>query len=486
MFKWLRNWLSDSPPRDEEAQLAELVKAATQGARTPVGSLSGDTRNFTTDRELMRHFTGWTYAAINVIAKRIAGQPILVGRKPKLNPRKGQFAIDEDPSHPLAEAFEDPNELMVQATLLLHTVSAMELSGKAYWMLDQRPEKLDIWPIPPHWVRPLHEGGNFARYEIYPQGRSYSAEPLIVNGDEMIRFYYPNPADPLSSWSPLQAAAKAVLADEAIQETHWRAFKNGIFPGLAIKVGRLPNSGAGLSGMAAPNSGAPSVVLTKQQRQSIITAIKNAYSGAMKFDEPIIMDGLIEDIKRISNSQRELDFLNSGKVTKARIFQAFGVNPISAGEIENANRAQAAVADEQLVDGTINPKLMLLNQCMTSWFRYYYSDPDLVVGMRFVRPRDAESRRQELDVLAKFGSITINELRGELGLGSVEGGDVLIEPRPSRQRGGRSDERSAPFQDQGRRSGDVARRLAEEVGASRNGHHRGNGKPPRRDGGKRD
>lgn len=485
MFKWLRNWLSSPTPRDEQAQLDELVKAATQGARTPVGSLSGDTRNFTTDRELMRHFTGWTYAAINVIAKRIAGQPILVGRKPKVKPRKGQFAIDEDPSHPLAEAFEDPNELMVQATLLLHTVSALELSGKAYWLLDQRPEKLDIWPVPPHWVRPLHEGGNFTRYEVYPQGRSYSGEPLVVSGDDMIRFYYPNPADPLSAWSPLQAAAKAVLADEAIQETHWRAFKNGIFPGLAVKVGRMANDGAGIPNLGTQR-GTPSVVLTKQQRQSIITAIKAAYSGAMKFDEPIIMDGLIEDIKRISNSQRELDFLNSGKVTKARIFQAFGVNPIVAGEIENANRAQAAVADEQLVDGTVNPKILLLSQCMTSWFRWYYSDPDLVVGMRPARARDGESRRHELDLLSKYGSITINELRAELGLGNIEGGDELIEPRSSNRRGGRSDERSAPFRDQERRSGDVARRLAQEAGASRNGHHRGNGKPPRRDGGKRD
>ena len=50
------------------------------------------------------------------------------------------------------------------------------------------------------------------------------------------------------------------------------------------------------------------------------------------------------------NKPTEMDFLDSGNGhQESRIFQAFGVNPIIVGEIQGANRAQAAVAEASVL-----------------------------------------------------------------------------------------------------------------------------------------
>ncbi len=50
------------------------------------------------------------------------------------------------------------------------------------------------------------------------------------------------------------------------------------------------------------------------------------------------------------------------------------------------------------------------------------------VWLEPARPSDPEQTRAELDQLAKYGGITVNELRAAYGFPEVEGGDLLIEP----------------------------------------------------------
>src|SRR5205807_2284206 len=107
----------------------------------------------------------------------------------------------------------------------------------------------------------------------------------------------------------------------------------------------------------------------------IIMAINQAYRGVTNYGNPLILDGLIEDVKALSRTPAELDFTGSCQLTKARIMQAFGVNPIIAGEIENANRAQAAIADSLFCSATINPKLELLSQWLTKELPPRFDDP---------------------------------------------------------------------------------------------------------------
>jgi phage portal protein BeeE len=149
--------------------------------------------------------------------------------------------------------------------------------------------------------------------------------------------------------------------------------------------------------------------LTDAQQRQIIGAILKRYQGTTRHGEPIILDGLIEDLKRLSNTPEEMDWLNSGKITKARIFQGFGVNPIIAGEVEGANRASAGAADKHFIDSTVNPKITLLSQTMTEWLGPMFGG--ITVWIEPCIADDADLSFQWAQLLSQAGAISTDELR---------------------------------------------------------------------------
>ena len=105
-----------------------------------------------------------------------------------------------------------------------------------------------------------------------------------------------------------------------------------------------------------------------------------------------------------------MDWLNSGKSTKSRIAQGFGTNPIIMGEIEGANRASSTVAEEHFCHFTINPKIELISQTLTSWLRPMFGD-DLIIWIEPCVPDDADMKLRWVETLAKYKAITGDELR---------------------------------------------------------------------------
>lgn len=402
--------------------------------------------------ENMRHVGGWVAAASRPIVQRIAGQPVRLARlKTTARRRKGHgpspvkaaggprqpttaAVVDADfrfrkeflpdhlkalapnlqivVEHDFLDIIESPNSILTDWSLMAVTVASLEYTGEAYWFLGEGsgPDGRDeFWHLPTAWVKPVHtQSRAFAYYQVTPRN---SGKTDNVPADNIVRFFYPDPADPLGSTCPLKHMAKAVSADEAIQTSQDRMFKNGIFPGLVLTVG----SHQEVPGVKIRPR------LTTAQRNEIVGLVKNLYRGVVRYDEPIILDQLIEKVHRISNSPREMDWLTSGKMTKARIFQSFGVNPIIAGEIENATRGTAAVADENFVFNTVNPKAALMSRVMTRWVRAMYGDPYLVAYIEPARPNDPEMTLKETELLTKSGAFTRDELRERYDYGPLPG-----------------------------------------------------------------
>lgn len=401
--------------------------------------------------EQLKHFVGWPYAAIKVIAQRIAGQALRIAKhvkapaqkrrpgKKEWNPRNplkstlpdGLKSLNRDlevlETHPFIEAVNRPNEIMVRFTLLFVTMASLELTGKAYWWIYDAPKgsafkgrKL-IWPVPSSWVEPKHTKDRlFDSYEVRVDGTS---DPVTVPGNEIVYFYYPDPANPLGAASPLQAQARSVVADEQISDAQRRVFATDLWPGLALVIGRNPDAKE-LGGSAGERPH-----LKKDQRASIIAAIKRAYQGVQKYGEPLILDGLIEDVKRVSNSPRELDFMKSGAYTKERIVQGFGVNPIVMGQVEGVNRASSAAADDHFCKTTLGPKVELISQTLTVFALPMFDDDEsLVAYLEMPQADDPDMRRADRQQLITAGALDNNALRAEEGLPPIHGGQIAFMP----------------------------------------------------------
>lgn len=420
--------------RQENEQLraeVEMLKAAaptdlvadTAGIGTPTSR-----PNLTAHREQLRHFNGWQFVAIRAIAVRVAGQQVNVASVRGAPGRLQTKAVGDDlepiPDHPLVAAIDAPNPYMVRWQLMYVTVAGLELTGKAYWWIRDTNRGLEIYPLPADWMSPEHDGGLYSRWRVRPPG---VPEGLVIDNADIAYFSLPDPADPLmGAVSPLQTQARAINSDEAIQASQDIAFRAGIHPSVVVKAGRLPNAVTGGEGMRP--------VLTPEQRKQLITSIRNALSGVLKHGDAAIVDGMIEDIIPWSNKPAEMDWLNSGAQTKSRILQAFGVNPIVVGEVENANRASSWVAELHFCNNVVNPLLILMGQVLTARVAPRWAGPSerLKVWFDLCRADDDELKLRAWQYGLTQGAVTLNEYRRHiLNLPEMEGGDETKDNSPA-------------------------------------------------------
>jgi HK97 family phage portal protein len=395
----------------------------------------------TTDRssEQLAAFRDWVYTSISPIAKRIAGQSLRVGivkggndrsgavQKPGMAQRSAGLRLktpqfmhknleDLEPmdDHPLVDLFNNPNEVMVPWSLVYFTVCNLLLTGKAFWWIvegrlgsDDYQTRPQIWPIPSHWVRPQYsEDGLASAWQIYTAGGG----PMIdVPNEQMLYFNLPDPADPLGGLGPVQALARAIRTDRSIQTAQSQAFENGIFPNYAVMIGDVTD----------PASGQPvRPELTPEARDRVIRSVKRMVGGAMRAGEPIVLDALIQDLKKLNPTNEEMEFLESSEIVKSRVLQGFGVNPIILGQVEAGSRASSAMADHHFCQGTVNPIIDLISQVLTAWFAPFFArkGEELAVWIEPARPHDTEERRAEFAMLQAVGGVTIEEMREAFGL----------------------------------------------------------------------
>ncbi len=471
----------------EQRKRSEAVALQLRGTASGVGGMDANPLNLgvggsnfgfnqkrtdmTVHAEQYRHNTGWVAASIAPIAKRIARQPMRLARVSKAGPQKALVPYGQKYSgsgqsakpwevkgpksaqelwftkslpgamkamaanselieqHPILDAINSPNPIMVRWSLMFVTVASLMLTGKSYWWVKAKETddgdgnnsaKMEIWPLPSHWVKPVHTEQRLNdHWEVTPDG---AMEPTPVPQEQIIYFYFPDPSSILGSQSPLQNQARAVISNEAIAEAQRRGFANGVFPGVAVVVGRAPD----INGKDGDRP-----LLNREQRAQILTAFKQAYRGVYNTDEPIILDQLIQDIKRVTNTNREMDFRESGDYTKEQITQGFGVNPIVMGQVEGANRASSATADDHLCQGTVNPIIELISQTLTAWLNVVMGGPSeqLTLFIEEARAIDPDSDRADWMALYQAGACSKDELRAGIKQlpAMVNGGTCIVD-----------------------------------------------------------
>lgn len=434
-FRW--RWSGNKLQEQYAALQTEVsqLKAAATSSPTP-SVLSGGNgsdplfgnSNLAANHEQIHHFRGWQYVAIRAIASRVAGQPVRVGYIPS-PPDPGNLmtkGAKQSPagelqsllSHPLIDAIDDPNPIMVRWSLLYVTVATLELTGRAFWWFRKNGDRLEIWPLPSHWVTPENEGNRLhARWRVRPPGNPTG---FPIDGDDIAYFSFPDPADPVhGSISPLSTQAAAVNLDEAIETAHTAAMRNSARPGMLIRMGEQPSPGG---------TGTSRIELTETQRDQLIASIRRAYQGVIKTGEPMILDRLIEEVKPFFTGQTDIDWQGGSKLAKSRIFQAFGVHEFIVGETAPSSYAQAAAVERTFVDNVINPLLVLMGQVLTGWMGPKFQGPQgsrLLVWFEPATARDADLEFKYWTLAVTKGHVTPNESRRRVGLPPIKGGDKL-------------------------------------------------------------
>ena len=426
--------LSDSMLMGE--RMKAMVPSPLMGGGQAVEPFSTQLHSMQDAAEQYQHNREWVHACVTLIAQRVAGQTIHIGRvgaapMPSDAPymikamlpsfmKSVGTNVETIESHLLLDVIQDPYDLGTGWSLMFVTVASLELTGRAIWYIDQPVAggKIQILPIPISWIQSVANDRSVWKIRIPASGRT-----IDLPGDQVAHFFYPDPADPWGACSPLGAMAASVLADESIMDAQCRIFRQGHYPTFSVTIGE----------QAAPGGGTYRPELTPEQREQLVSSIRRMYRGMHKMGEPFILDGMIESIAKLSLTPDEMGFLDSSKITKSRVLQGYHVNPILLGEIEGANRASATVADEIFVANKINPLLEMLSQSMTAWLGPMFSAAGerLVIWIEPAVARDAEMMSKNWTMALQRGAVTLNEFRRViLNLPPIAGGDDLPDPMP--------------------------------------------------------
>lgn len=373
-------------------------------------------------------FRNWVYVCINSISARIGGQPIRVGRieGAEANPERRvrpdglkipsfvkevSAAIEVLVDHPLLDLLASPNPVQRKRELLFMMVANLYLTGESYLLRDGEPSEdgesdVSVWAIPTAWVKPIHEGGMFSAYRI--SFGNNESEAKIFPAEAVSRTYFPDPANLKAALAPVKAIMTPIRTDAHIQQSQEAMFKNGIYPRIALKAGGYPSPDG-------TSAGDRRAVLTSSQRKQLTHTIRTLYAGVSNYGEPLIFDGIIDDIVKLSSTPEEMDWLSSGAQIKDRIFQAFGVNPIVVGAITPANKAQAVEAEKNLCSQVVNPLINAISESLTEFLGPVY-DPEtrLKIWIEECHPVDEDLKLKKWDIARRNEDVTRNEYRAEV------------------------------------------------------------------------
>lgn len=350
------------------------------------------------------HFKRATYIAIRAIAEALAENRIIVGLKDD----KGKIT-DVGPNHPLQMLFDDPNVPDVQWQFDYLTAVYLETTGVAYWLLDDFKLGLprSMWVLPSHWVWPKYQGGKKVAFRVYPNFGQMVEYPV----DQIIEFGYPNPINPLDWMSPLFACDNWIDTAESLDYSRYAYFLQSIIPSIIMEL----------------TQPFPGSQVTDEDVQRIKAKLSERMAGPTKAGVVLALPPGVK--ANIVDSNREMNYIQSFDQMLDAVLAVHRVPRMLAGISKEINKANSLATREIFARYTIKPKLELLAQIKTEKLANRFYGDNVCAYYADPVPVDPDQRNKDIDLLAKNGAITLNEMRklSPLRLEPIEGGDELLE-----------------------------------------------------------
>lgn len=123
-------------------------------------------------------------------------------------------------------------------------------------------------------------------------------------------------------------------------------------------------------------------------------------------------------------SQRELEFLETQKWYYNLVISSFGLTPSELGVTEDVNRATSATQAELVKRKGIRPFLKLIEYAINHGIIEEFGYEGIEFQFIYDDPAEKKMRLDNWQMELSMGVKTINEIRNEMGLEPVEGGDV--------------------------------------------------------------
>ena len=357
------------------------------------------------------------YRAVNQIARAVASVSWRAFRGSGERRRELE-------AHPVLALLARPNPTMARAEFVEAVTGYFLIAGNSFVeAVGGGDSARELWPLRPDRMKVVAGAAGLPQGYVYSLGgaeRRWDADP-VTGRAAILHLKSFHPLDDWYGLSPVEPAASAI--DQRNESDKWN---------MALMQNGARPSGA----LVYEPKGAANANLSDEQFARLKREVTAQYSGARNAGRPMLLDGGLT-WQGMSLSPKDMDFLDARHAAARDIALAFGVPPQLLGIPGDNTYANYREARLALWEDTVIPLLYHLRDEFNAWLVPQFDDEaTLEIDLDKV-PALAPRRERVWSRVQAAQFLTINEKRRMVGLGAVEGGDTIPQPRAPDRRAGR-------------------------------------------------
>lgn len=297
-------------------------------------------------------------------------------------------------NHALARLLRKPNPGTTRYMFVSELVQDWAVFGNAYAVKLRRPNRLELYRVPPPRMRPYGD--------LIPRAYSWTlptGESVTLPASEVFHLREYNPDDPVLGLSRLETLRK-MLAEEAAAYDYRTWFWS---------------NGAKLSGWIGRPKDAPK--WTEPQRKQFGEEWRQFQGPQNAGKTAVLEDGMT--FEPITATARDSQLIDARKLTREEVAAAFHVPPAMLGIIESQGYGSLREQHKALYQDTLGPTVSLLEGEIERQLLPEFSDSDDVYCQFNINEKlqgSFEEEQSALSVAVGSPYMTRNEARARLNL----------------------------------------------------------------------
>ena len=327
------------------------------------------------------------YSAVNLISDAIACLPITI----KAHNKEGVLELDQ---HPLKDIFT--SNLTTKYTLFKTILQSVLLKGNAYCYIERKAGKVTgLRYLQPEDVQVYYRKETKELYYTC----AYLPTKRIMPADMLHFLKYT--VDGVQGISVLSHARRSLNIANQTENTAATFF----------------SSGCNLNGVIKVHSN-----LSNEQKQDIATSWRTIFGSGNTSGGVVVVPSNM-DYQAVSVSGEDAQMLQSRQYNVADIARFFNISPVLLGDLSNAGYSTIEATNLQFLSYTLNPYIVMIEEELNRKLVSGGENLEINLDETAILRTDKAQQASYYSTLLSMGVLSINEVRKELGLNEVEGGD---------------------------------------------------------------
>lgn len=330
------------------------------------------------------------YRSIELISDGIAMLPIQIKR---LNSKGKNNYLN---NHYLNLLFDNDNKFMSKYLLIKQLIQSVLVRGNGFAYIERAK---DSTPINLQFIDSSDVVINYNKYNGTLNYTCSQISPLPIEPSNMIHLRK-NSYDGINGISVLTFAKRSLDLASNVENS----------------ASDFYGKGGNVSGILKVNSN-----LSKQQREQILNNWNQSFTNSNT--SIAVLQGNME-FQKLSLNAEETQMLQTRQYNVADIARFFGINPILLGQKDSTSYTTLEMVQSDFLIHTLMPYIAMIED---EFKLKLNQDKNIKIefDVNYLLKTTKQTEASYYSTLVANGIMTVNEVRKELGLSELEGGDKL-------------------------------------------------------------